>query len=78
MITLQNLVWTSSHTRNDWEKNEFHQHLQQLGFDICSLPAIHELCEMFNRSWAQIQPAFDVDRDWFSVVSVCTHIVTLV
>jgi hypothetical protein len=33
---------------------------------------------MFNRSWTQIQPAFDVDRDWFSVVSVCKRIVTLV
>jgi hypothetical protein len=78
MITLQNLVWTSSHTENGLKKNEFQQHLQQLGFNVCSLPVIHELCEMFNKSWAQIQPAFDVDRDWFSVVRVCMHIVTSV
>ncbi|PNF35712.1 hypothetical protein B7P43_G16153 [Cryptotermes secundus] len=65
---MKKLVWTSSHMRNGLKKNEFHQHLQQLDFDVCSLPAIHELCEMFNRSWGLIQPAFDVDRDWFSVV----------
>jgi hypothetical protein len=33
---------------------------------------------VFNRSWTQIRPAVDVDGDWFSIVSVCTHIVSLV
>lgn len=51
------------------QQNEFHQHFRQLGFDFCSIPAIHELCEIFNRSWTQIRPAFDVDGDWFSIVS---------
>jgi hypothetical protein len=76
MTDLQNLVWTS-YMRSDLKQDKFHEHLQQLGFDVCSIPAIHELCEIFNSTWAQIRPAFDVDGDWFSIVSVCMCIVTL-
>jgi len=65
---MKNLVWTS-YLRSDFQPNQFHQHFQHPGFDFCSIPAIHELCEMFNRSWAQIRPAFDADGDWFSTVS---------
>ena len=75
VVNLQNLVW-ALYLRSDLQQNQFHQHLQHPGFDFCSIPAIHELCEMFNRSWAQIRPAFDADGDWFSIVSVCTHVVT--
>jgi hypothetical protein len=76
MTDLQKLVWTS-YARSGLKQDKFHEHLQRLGFDVCSIPAIRELCEMFNRTWAQIRPAFDIDGDWFSVISVRIHIVTL-
>ncbi|PSN48826.1 Acyloxyacyl hydrolase [Blattella germanica] len=49
--------------------NGFHHHLKRIGFDFCSIPGIHELCEMFDRSWSRIRPAVDADGDWFSIVS---------
>jgi len=77
MIDLQTLAWTS-YRKSTLKQDQFHHRLQQLGFHVCSIPVIHELCEVFNRSWTQIRPAVDVDGDWFSIVSVCTHIVSLV
>ncbi|KDR21147.1 Acyloxyacyl hydrolase [Zootermopsis nevadensis] len=64
---MKNLVWTS-YIRSGLKQDKLHEHLQHVDFDVCSIPAIHEICEMFNRTWAQIRPAFDVDGDWFSIV----------
>ncbi|XP_065352206.1 acyloxyacyl hydrolase-like [Cloeon dipterum] len=39
-----------------------------LRWNLCSLPGIRDICEDINRSLERIEPAVDVDKDWFSTV----------
>ncbi|XP_059474364.1 acyloxyacyl hydrolase-like isoform X2 [Neocloeon triangulifer] len=41
---------------------------EKQGWNLCSLPGIKDICEDINRSLERIQPAVDVDTDWFSTV----------
>lgn len=50
------------------QRSAINRHLAHISLDLCRFPGIHELCEMFNRSWSLIRPALDVDGDWFSIV----------
>ncbi|KAJ9586401.1 hypothetical protein L9F63_019953 [Diploptera punctata] len=64
---IKNLV-VASYVGSGLNHNGFHRHLKQIAFDLCHIPGIRELCEMFDRSWARIQPAVDADGDLFSIV----------
>ncbi|XP_069676728.1 acyloxyacyl hydrolase-like isoform X2 [Periplaneta americana] len=55
------------------QRSAINRHLAHISLDLCRFPGIHELCEMFNRSWSLIRPALDVDGDWFSIVRDTVH-----
>lgn len=48
----------------------FQHRLRRLGYAVCHLPGIKQICDLFNNTVTKIEPAIDLDGDHFSIVTV--------